>query len=59
MRAKDIHRACEDELGRPVSWFDGQDLPLRSLRPGARPRFQRVGQGLYGSVVIRMNEKPA
>jgi hypothetical protein len=20
MRAKDIHRACEDELGRPVSW---------------------------------------
>jgi hypothetical protein len=46
MRTKDIHRACEDELGRPVSWSAVKTCLCDHSR-GARPRFRRVGHGLY------------
>ncbi len=46
MRAKDIHRACEDELGRPVSWSTVKTC-LSDHSRGAGQRFQRVGHGLY------------
>jgi len=50
MRVKAIHRACEDELGRPVSWSTVKTC-LSDHSRGARPRFQRVGHGLYASPV--------
>jgi hypothetical protein len=46
IRAKDIHRACEDELGCPVSRSTVKTC-LSQQSKGARPRFQRVGYGLY------------
>ena len=46
MRAINIHRACEVELGRPVSWSTVKTC-LSDHSRGARPRFQRVGHGLY------------
>ena len=46
MRAKDIHRACEDELGQPVSWSTVKTC-LSDHSRGTRPRFARVGYGLY------------
>ena len=50
MRAKDVHRACEDELGRRVSWSTVKSC-LSDHSRGARPRFQRVGHGLYAPLV--------
>jgi len=46
IRAKDIHRACEDELGCLVSRSTVKTC-LSEHSKGARPRFQRVGHGLY------------
>jgi hypothetical protein len=46
MRAKDIHRACEDELGRPVAWSTVKTC-LSDHSRGTRPRFERVAHGLY------------
>ena len=46
MRAKDIHRACEDELGHPVSWSTVKTC-LSDHSRGTRPRFERVAYGLY------------
>jgi hypothetical protein len=50
MRAKDIHRACEEELGRPVAWSTVKTC-LSDHSSGTRPRFERVGYGLYAPVV--------
>ena len=50
MRTKDIHRACEDELGRPVSWSTVKTC-LSDHSRGAGQRFQRVGHGLYAPLV--------
>lgn len=50
MRAKDIHRACENELGRPVSWSTVKTC-LSDHSRGVRPRFERVGHGLYARPV--------
>ncbi len=47
MRAKDIHRACEDELGRSVSWSTVKAC-LSDHSRGARPRFERVAHGSMG-----------
>jgi hypothetical protein len=49
MRAKEIHRACEVELGRPVSWSSVKTC-LSDHSRGTRPRFERVGYGLYASL---------
>ena len=46
IRAKGIHCACEDELGCPVSRSTVKTC-LSQQSKGARPRFQRVGYGLY------------
>ena len=46
MRVKDIHRACEDEFGHPVSWSTVKTC-LSDHSRGAQPRFERVGHGLY------------
>jgi hypothetical protein len=46
MPAKDVHRACEDELGHPVSWSTVKTC-LSDHSRGKRPRFARVGHGLY------------
>jgi hypothetical protein len=46
MRAKDIHRACEDELGCLVSRSTVKAC-LSQQSKGARPLLQRVGHGLY------------
>jgi len=51
MRAKDIHRACEDELGRPVSWSTVKTC-LSDHSRGAGQRFQRVARGLYAPSVV-------
>jgi len=51
MRAKDIHRACEDELGRPVSWSTVKTC-LSDHSGGAGQRFQRVARGLYAPSVV-------
>ena len=46
MRAKDIHRAGEEELGRPVASSTVKTC-LSDRSRGTRPRFERVGHGLY------------
>jgi len=46
MRAKDIHRACEHELAHAVSWSTVKTC-LSDHSRGTRPRFARVGYGLY------------
>ena len=52
MRVKAIHRACEDELGRPVSWSTVKTC-LSDHSRGTRPRFERIS---YGQYAIRMKE---
>jgi hypothetical protein len=46
MRVNAIRRAYEDELGRPV-FRSTVKACLSDHSSGARPRFQRVGPGLY------------
>ena len=54
IRAKDIHRACEEELGRPVSWSSVKTC-LSDRSRGKGRRFARVGRGLYAlSAVDRL-----
>jgi len=54
MRAKDIHRACEDELEHPVSWSTVKTC-LSDKSRGTSRRFARVGRGLYAlSAVDRL-----
>ena len=54
MRAKDIHRACEDELEHPVSLSTVKSC-LSDKSRGKRRQFARVGRGLYAlSAVDRL-----
>jgi len=54
MRAKDIHRACEDELEHSVSWSTVKTC-LSDKSRGTSRRFARVGRGLYAlSAVYRL-----
>lgn len=46
MRAKQIHTACEDELGHSVPWSIVQTC-LSDHTRGNKPRFTRLGRGLY------------
>jgi hypothetical protein len=46
MQVKAIHRACEDELGHPVSRSTVKTC-LSDYSRGTRPRFERVAYGLY------------
>jgi hypothetical protein len=54
MRAKDIHRACEDELEHPVSCSTVKKC-LSDKSRDKRRRFARGGRGLYAlSAVNRL-----
>ncbi len=46
MRARDIHTAAEDRLGRPIKWTSVK-ATLAEHASGARPRFQRTSYGRY------------
>jgi hypothetical protein len=46
MRARDIHAAAEDRLGRPIKWTSAK-ATLAAHASGSRPRFERVGHGRY------------
>jgi len=53
-RAKDIHRACEDELEHPVACSTVKAC-LSDKSRGKRRQFARVGRGLYAlSAVDRL-----
>ena len=48
MRAQEIHRAVERELGQTVPWSSiGNCLARNSSDADARARFERVGYGRY------------
>ena len=46
MRARDIHAAAEELLGRPVKWTSVK-ATLAGHACGPRPRFQRTDYGRY------------
>ena len=46
MRARDIHSAAEELLGRPVKWTSVKATLAEHAR-GPRRRFQRTGHGRY------------
>lgn len=46
MRARDIHRAVERELGEEVSWSSIANC-LRDNCAGPQPRLERTGYGRY------------
>jgi hypothetical protein len=46
MRARDIHIAAEEPLGRPIKWTSVK-ATLAEHACGPRPRFQRTGHGRY------------
>jgi len=46
MHARDVHRAVEDMVGRPVRWASVKAC-LASNVAGASPRFVRVARGRY------------
>ena len=46
MSLRDVHRACEDLLGREVPYTTVKDCVHKHSR-GVGPRFKRVRHGLY------------
>ncbi len=46
MRAKDVHRACEAQLGHTVSWSTVKAC-LSDNSKGPHSKFLRVGHGRY------------
>jgi len=55
MRAKEIQRACEIRLGRPVSW-NAVKAHLSKHSRGPKSKYLRVG---YGRYVCRPKPYPA
>jgi len=47
MRIRDIHAACERELGRPIPSSTVKDS-LSEHTNGLPPRFIRITRGFYG-----------
>jgi hypothetical protein len=52
MRAREIHSAAEELLGRPLLWKSVKGT-LFNYAQGRMPRFVRVGRGVYKLAVVQ------
>ena len=57
MRAREIHSAAEELLGRPLLWKSVKGT-LFNYAQGQAPRFVRVSRGLYALAAVQCGFKP-